>query len=483
MINPSQRSNARGRILEQAQIDRVHEYTLQLLEQVGCAVLCEEARNLLGGRGCDVRDPERVKIPRSLVEEAIEAAPGRIEVFNRCGQLSMVLEQDACYYGTGSDCPTTLDLESGERRSSTKADVGRLALFCDSLPNIDFVMSYGIANDAPDGCNFVHQYEAMLLNTEKPVIVTGHGRNDMHSMAQMAAAALGREDQLRHTPPLILYTEPLSPLVHTEMGVGKGLVCCEYGIPFIYIGSPMMGASSPQSMEATLVQTVAESLSGLVIFQLKQPGAKFIFGGDATLMDMRNSIFSYGAPELQKLNAGLADMAHFYQLPFFCIAGSTDSKVLDAQAGLEYALSIWNATLNGCNIIHDCGYLESGLTSSFESVLFADEVIDMVKYMLRPLKFDDDSVPLALMERVGPQGGYLLEQHTLEHFRSECWYPRFLDRRNHARWREAGEQSLRQRLNVEARAIMQDLQPPPLREDRVRAIQRLVREHVPDEGA
>jgi trimethylamine--corrinoid protein Co-methyltransferase len=264
------------------------------------------------------------------------------------------------------------------------------------------------------------------------------------------------------------------------MGVDKGLVCCEYGVPVIYIGSPMMGATSPVTMEGTLVQAVAECLSGLVIFQQKRPGAKFIFGGDATLMDMRAMVFSYGSPELNMLNAGLADMAHHYGLPFFCIAGSTDSKVLDAQAGMEYALLILGATLNGCNIIHDCGYLESGLTSSFESVLFADELISAVKYMMQPLRFDDVRVPLKLMNEVGPAGSFLETEQTLKHFRESMWFPRFLDRRRYEAWSQDGGRDLRQVLNQRAIEIWEKNRPEPLAEDRVKAIREIVSRHQPD---
>jgi trimethylamine--corrinoid protein Co-methyltransferase len=450
------------------------------MEKVGCKIQSEEALEILGDAGCDISNPDRVKIPHRLVTEAIQTAPKEIEVYSRDGELSMVLREDTCYYGTGSDCPTTIDLYSSERRQCTKEDVARLSLFCDTLPNIDFVMSFGIANDTPGGKNFIHQYEAMLFNTTKPIIVTGHGRNDMAAMIEMTAAAIGSMDRVRERPPLILYTEPLSPLVHTEMGVGKGLICCEFGVPFIYIGSPMMGASAPATVEGTLVQAVAETLAGLVVFQRKQPGAKFIFGGDATIMDMSTSVFSYGAPELNILNGALADMAHHYGLPFFCIAGASDSKVLDAQAGLEYAMSIYSATLNGCNIIHDCGYLESGLTSSFESILFADEIIGMIKYMLRPLRFNDQTVPLQLMEEVGPGGGFLLEEHTVDNFRKTFWFPRFLDRKMFEGWKNDGCKDLRQVLNERARSIFESHRPQGLPEKTVSSIRDMVATHKPD---
>lgn len=472
--------SSRNRFLSSEQINQVHEYALQLIETVGCKVQCKEALDILGRVGCDVREPTRVKIPRKLVMESIESAPKQIQIYDRDGSLAMFLEMDSCYYGTGSDCPNTIDLYSGERRQSTKDDIGKLARFCDALPNIDFVMSFGIAQDEHAGGDFVHGYEAMLLNTKKPAIVTGHGRNDMLTMIEMAAASRGGFDEIKEKPSLVLYTEPMSPMIHTEMGVSKGLVCCEYGIPFIYIGSPMMGANGPATIEGTMVQAVAECLSGLVIFQNKKPGAKFIFGGDATVMDMGTMIFSYGAPELNTLNGGLADMAHYYGLPFFCIAGSTDSKILDAQAGLEYAISLYNATLNGCNIIHDCGYLESGLTSSFESVLFADEIISMLKHFLKPLQFNSNSIPLDVMNNVGPGGSFLKEQHTRNNYKKVFWFPRFLDRRHYESWRQDGGEDLREVLNSKAKQIFEQYHSQPLQEKILQLVHNVVAKHKPD---
>ena len=479
-MNANQHVGAGNRILSRKQISQVHEQALQVIENIGCKVTCKEALDILGQAGCNVHDPGRVRIPRKLVLTSLEAAPKRFGIYDRNGSLAMVLKEDSCYYGTGSDCPKTIDLYTGERRQSTKADVGNLARFCDALPNIDFVMSFGIAQDAPERSDFVHSYEAMLLNSKKPAIVTGHGRNDMLAMIKMAAVTRNSFSELREKPCLVLYTEPMSPLIHTEMGISKGLVCCEYGIPLIYIGSPMMGATGPATLEGTLVQVVAECLSGLVIFQHKQPGSKFIFGGDASVMDMRTMIYSYGAPELYILNAGLADMAHYYRLPFFCIAGATDSKVLDAQAGLEYALSLYIASLNGCNIIHDCGYLESGLTSSFESVLFSDEIIGMIKSILRNLDFNEETIPIGLMNKVGPGGTFLAERHTRTHYRNTLWFPRFLDRRNFERWNQAGSTDLREVLTIRARGIFENHHPVELKEEDQNSIKSIVANYKTD---
>jgi trimethylamine--corrinoid protein Co-methyltransferase len=320
----------------------------------------------------------------------------------------------------------------------------------------------------------------MLLNTTKPIIVTGHGRRDMNTMINMAAAAVGGHEALRKHPPLILYSEPLSPLIHTEMGVSKCLTCAAHGVPFIYIGSPMMGGSGPATLAGILVQANVESLSGLVIFQKKYPGAKFIYGGDVTCMDMKNSIFAYGAPELNVLNAALADLAHFYGLPFFCIAGSTDSKTLDAQAGVEYALSIYVATLNGCNIIHDCGYLEQGLTSSFESVLFANEVIDMVKYMVRPFEVNDETVSMEAFRRVGPGGHFLMDPHTIEHFRKSFWFPQLMDRTRSGTALSEKDKGLWNRLHEKTAEIRSTESRIALPDNIKDEIRRIVKAHIPD---
>jgi len=302
----------------------------------------------------------------------------------------------------------------------------------------------------------------------------------MKAMVEMAAALVGGADEVRERPPLVLYSEPFSPLTHTEMGVAKCLVCCEHGVPFIYIPSPMMGASGPATVAGTLVLANAECLSGLVIFQSFHPGARFIYGGDASALDMRHATYAYGAPEIHLFNGALADLAHFYRLPFFCIAGATDSKLLDAQAGIEYALSIYLATLNGCNLVHDCGYLEAGLTSSFESILMSDEIISMVKHMFEPLEITEEAVALDLMDEVGSGGTYLTHEHTRDNFRKSMWFPRYFDRARFDIWKQKGSKDMRQALRDEASRIMAGHSVPALPQEMVGKIRRTVESHVPD---
>ena len=388
------RAAVRLSVLDARQADRVHEASLDILSDTGVAVQSQEALSLLAGVGAAV-DGERVRIPGHLVAKAIETAPTSITIHDRQGGTAMSLEDGRIYFGTGSDCPSVIDPQTGQHRGSTKSDVACFARLCDGLENIDFCMSMGIASDASRVTSYVHQFDAMVRNTGKPLIFTADGAADMRDIFDLAMAVVGGgREELRARPRYILYDEPISPLLHTPDGLAKMMFAAEHGIPMIYVGSPMMGATAPVTMAACTAQANAESLSGLVIHQLKCPGAPFIYGADASVMDMRTMIYAYGAPELQIMNIAFADLARRYRLPFFCIAGATDAKVLDAQAAIEMAISLLISALNGCNLIHDVGYLESGRCSSQESIVLGDGLIGMVKRYLAVFEMRKDTLAL-----------------------------------------------------------------------------------------
>jgi trimethylamine--corrinoid protein Co-methyltransferase len=167
-------------------------------------------------------------------------------------------------------------------------------------------------------------------------------------------------------------------------------------------------------------------------------------------------IFSYGAPELQIMNVAIADLAHHYELPLFCIAGATDSKVVDAQAGAEMAFSLLVSALNGCNLIHDVGYLESGLCSSNESIVLADEIVGYVKRLLAMYPVNSDTLALDVIDQVGPKGGFLEHDHTLSRFRETAWWPNVFNRQSYESWNEAGAESISNPLRKRAASILKD---------------------------
>ena len=441
-------------VLGKQQVQTIHQASLDILAQTGVEVQDADARAILAKAGARVEDG-RVRLNADLVERALQTAPKRIQIYNRTGEPAMCLEGWNSYFGTGSDCPSAIDPQTRQHRPSTKADVGRLALLCDKLANIDFCMSMGIASDASRVTSYVHQFDAMARHTSKPLVFTAHDAEDMRDILDLAEIVVNAGSrELEERPRYIHYNEPISPLIHSPQGLGKLLLCAERKLPMIYIASPMMGASAPATMAGCVALANAESLSGLVIHQLKNPGAPFVFGADATIMDMRTTIFAYGAPELQMMNIAFADLAHHYQLPFFCIAGATDAKALDAQAGTEMAASLLVSALNGCNLIHDVGYLESGLCCSIESVVLADEIVGMVKRYRQGFEISAETLALDVIDAVGPHGDYLSQPHTQEQFKRDVWYPQTFDRRRYDAWVEAGAEPIDSSLRRRALEIL-----------------------------
>jgi trimethylamine--corrinoid protein Co-methyltransferase len=214
-----------------------------------------------------------------------------------------------------------------------------------------------------------------------------------------------------------------------------------------------------------MVQGLAECLVGLVLAQLKRKGAPVIMGGVHSTMDMMTSILSYGAPELVKMSAALTDISKWLGLPMFSTAGCSDAKTLDLQAAIEATMSVTIAALSGANLIHDVGFLESGLLGSYDMLVMADEVIGMAKHILGGIKVTPETLAVDLVEQVGPGGHYLTQPHTREHFRNEMWFPTLMDRQMRRAWEAGGQETMAERVRAKVVDILAHHEPLPIRPD------------------
>jgi len=449
------------KVLSQDQVDHVHMATLEVLERTGVEVYEDEALGLLKNAGARV-EGTRARIPPHLVEWALRVAPERITIFNRSGQPAMYLEDSKIHFGTGSDTPFTIDLDTGQRRLAVKEDTARASRIADALPNVDFVMSLGLSSDVPPATSDLHQFEAMLVNTEKPLVFTAHSRENMEAIVQMAAIAAGGQEELRQKPFIILYAEPSSPLRHTREAVEKLLLAAEDLVPVIYTPAVLIGATGPVTLAGSLVVANSELLSGLVIHQLKRKGAPIIYGGGIPTMDMSTGTCTYGSPELHICGSALAVMARHYRLPIFGTAGCTDSLVFDQQAGFEAGYNLLITALSGVNLIHDVGFMGSGTTSSLEFLVACDEIIGMVKRTVRGMEVSTETLAVDLIDEVGPGGNFMATPHTVSHLRSETWFPRLLNRDNHDGWLARGARTLGDKARDRAKEILFEPSPRQL---------------------
>jgi trimethylamine--corrinoid protein Co-methyltransferase len=452
------------RILSRDQMDAIHDASMEILAQTGVRVYSDEAVALLRDAGAFVGDDSVVWIPAHLIDWAVSASPRNVTVYDRNGREAMQLGRRRTYFGPGSDTPNVIDPYSGERRPAILADVGNIARVCDALAHIDFVMCSGIASDKEPAAAELHHFLAMLRNTTKPMVYTALDLTAARRLLEMASIVAGGQDAFRQRPFAIMYIEPVSPLGFAPTVMQKLLFCAENGIPCIFISGMLGGGTGPVTAAGSLALANAESLAGILIAQLKRKGAPCISGGGIIGMDMRTAISSYSSPEFMLTMAALAELAQYYGLPSWGYAGCTDAKGFDEQAAADTANWVMMAALSGSNLVHDVGFVESGMAASFDQLVFANEMIGKCARILGGIHVDQESLAVGVTAEVGPGGQFLGHKHTAKHYQSN-WAPELEDRLNYANWEKQGRLAMRDRVNVKVGELLERHRPEPLSPD------------------
>ncbi|HSR32690.1 MAG TPA: trimethylamine methyltransferase family protein, partial [Anaerolineae bacterium] len=444
------------------QIEEIFHAALDVLERAGTRIHGQEGLALLRDGGCLVSDGNLVRIPSWLVKNTLSTTPGRIVVAGRDRSKRIYLEKNKFHFGTGSDCPSMVDPYTSEVRKYTYEDVYNAARISDALPNIDFHMSLGLTSGVLAQTYDRPQLQAMLKGTSKPLVITAVDREGLADQYAMACEVLGGPEAFARAPLFVVYIEPSSPLTNSIEAVDKILYAADNGIPAIYTPCIMAGGTGPVTLAGTMVQALAEYLVGVTLAQLKRRGAGVIMGGVNSPMDMATSILSYGAPELALISAAMTDVSKWLGVPMFSTAGCSDSKVLDQQAAIEATLSIVVAALSGANLIHDVGYLESGLLGSYDMLVMSDEVIGMAKRILGGIAVTPETLAVDVIERVGPGGHYLTQEHTRAHYKAETWFPTLIDRQMRRTWQATGSKTMAEQVRAKVLDILEHHEPLPL---------------------
>jgi trimethylamine--corrinoid protein Co-methyltransferase len=445
--------------LSEGQFRRMHEASLEILERVGVRLYLAEAVELLKKAGARVEDGNRVYVPARLVEKTLRSAPKELTLYDRNGKPVMPLGGYRSYYGPGSDCLNIIDHRSGERRKPVVRDVAEGAVLCEHLPHIDFVMSMVLPTDVDGTIADRYQMEAMLSHTTKPVIYVTYEMSGCRDAVEMAEAVMGGDEALRRTPTIACYINAVSGLRHNKEALEKLLFLASKNLPSLYIPSSTAAITSPVTPAGSVALDYAGVLVGLVLSQLKREGAPVIASGmpPGGTFDMKTLVTSYCEPERTITTA----LSHHYGFPMFAIGGASESKVFDQQAAAEAAMSLVVETLAGSNIIHDLGYLESGLTFSFAQLLLGNEIVSWIKAFLKGYEVDDESLALDVIAGLGPEGDFLNTPHTFKHYR-ERWYPNLFERATYEAWLSKGGKSLAERAKEKIDSILAEHKPEPL---------------------
>ncbi len=452
----------RMHMLNGEQCQAIHDASLEILRRTGVRVYHREALELLRQSDAIISDENLVRFPPGLVEWAVAQAPSRLVLCKRgSSEVAARLEGMEVNFGTGSDCLHILDPRTGENRLFTSKDVIDCIHVVDALPELAFCMSMGIPSDLEQSNPYRRQYAMMLEHTVKPIVFVCDDRADCEAIVAMASAAAGGIDALRLNPTLLLYSEPSTPLKHSETATGKLLYMAEQGLPITHSPAPMMGGTAPVTLAGGFALGNAEVLSSLVMHQLKRPGAPFLYGQGLHHIDMRTTISVYGAPEYQLARVMAMEMSRYYGLPTWGYAGHSDSCAMDEQAAIDSAFSVLVALESGANLAHDIGYLEAGLTTSPEMIVLTAENITMMRHFMKGVTLDAESLALDVIQKVGPGGDFIAEKHTAKHFR-EYWQPKLFSRQRMDDWVASGKKRLGDRLRDKTVSIIESHRPERL---------------------
>ena len=429
------------RLFTEGRIKDIHNATLQLLENIGVSVMLPEGIQLLKDAGCRINGDGNVQIPSGLVEACIQSAPASITIYNRNGAEAMRLEGNKVHFGLGTDLLKTYDLDTGRLRSSRLQDVVNAARIADYFKDIDFIASYAHPQDIPANLAYVESFRAELENSIKPIFFTAAGPEDLAIIIEMAKSVAGGKDRLRQKPFIIHYSEPTSPLTHSSSALRKLFLCAAKRVPVTYTPGMLSGASGPVTLAGAITVANAEALSGIVLHQLMAKGAPIISGFGISTMDMLTGAPIYACPEYRLALSACADLYHYYEIPMWGTAGVSDANCLDQQAGMEAAMSLLMAALDGANLIHDVGYLGQGLIGSPAAIVMSAEIISYVKRMMRGFDIGEDRIGMDVIRQVGPGGDFLNTAQTLKLHRQEHWRPMFANRSSLIQWQDQGQKT------------------------------------------
>jgi trimethylamine--corrinoid protein Co-methyltransferase len=451
------------RPLSRDQIERIHRASLEVLEKTGVRAGNERALAFYRQGGARV-EGQRVFIPEAMVERALDQAPARVLLAGGTADQDVILEDTRVYAGTGGSPTQILDPGADVVRPAKLQDLADLVRLVDALANCDFVVVPIHPTDVPEEKVPINRFYTCWSNTTRHVMGGVGSVEGARQVFGAAAVIAGGADALRERPIVSAITSWMVSPLQLDAGVTDILIeWCGYGLPVALSSAPMAGSTAPVTLAGSLVQLNAEQLSGIVLTQLVRPGTPVLAGYIPGVADMRTGGYLGGAVEFGMMQAGAAQLAHFYRVPIYGSGGMTDAKLPDAQAGYEKMGTLMLAAMGGCNFIHHAfGMITNMNSASLEQAVIDDEIVGMTMRVLRGIDVTERTMAVEAIKRVGPGGHYLTDDHTVRHMRSEFFYPSLGDRGSRSAWEVQGGRDTRARAAARVEELLLEHHPPGL---------------------
>jgi len=466
---------ARLELLSPAQIAEIHASTLDVLANVGCTFHSRRALDILLEHGAEVDYETTVaKLPGDLIEQALSNLPARVVLGGRTPDYDLPLDREHIYISSDGCGVFARDPGNGEVRPSRKQDVADAAKVVQALDHVSATSAIVSAQDCPPQSRVLHEFDACLRNSAKHTIVVSIKEDwEARGLIEMARAVAGGAQELKTRPVFTAIICTVSPLHQERFGMDLALTLSEAGIPVSFYPMPILGATAPATLAGAAVVNNAELLSATALVQLALPGAPVIHGGGPTTMHMSSGAYASNSPEAMLLRALQGQMATFYGMPSWFGAGATTAKEPGAQAAYENAIAMVVAYAGGADLTFGTGLLDGSRILCLENMVIDDEILGMVKRILRGVEVSGETLALDVIKRIGFGGDYLFDRHTRTHVH-ELWQARLGDTGTFDAWVHGGRKSTVEKARERVEEILAAPVAEPLPEDLEREFAQVI---------
>ena len=481
IINPLTRLN----IMSEEEENALHSASMQLLAEHGIRFSLAKARALLKTHGAHVDEASQmVRFDPDLILESIAKAPRGFTLKARNPKHDLPLDDRHINFSSVSSAPNATDLQNG-RRSGNQLDFENFLRLTQSVNAAQGSAGYPVEPiDIPVPVRHLHATRSILTLTDKTFRVYNHSHERTLDVLEMARLAHGlTETEFAQSPRVFASINPNSPREYDESMLWGMMACAEAGQALMISPFILAGAMAPASLAGALTQQNAEALAGIAFCQLVKPGTPVTYGGFVSNADMKSGAPAFGTPEHVKTTLVIGQMARRYGLPYRA-ANANASNTVDAQAAYESQMCLWACLLSGATYVyHGLGWLEGGLSASFEKFIVDAEMIQGLVKSIEPIDFSKDELAVDAIGEVSPGGHFFGSAHTIERYEQAFYHPLLSDWRNFEAWTEAGALDASQRAGQIVKDLLDRYEQPALEQDRLEALDDFVARREAEGGA
>jgi trimethylamine--corrinoid protein Co-methyltransferase len=453
-------------LLSDELVKQIIDEGFALLMDPGIQVHNDEALSLLADAGAEVDMEGKIaRIPERIARQALESRPSEFYLYNLDGEQVVHYGGDSVQFDPGSGGITILDSETQKQRQALTEDYVRFIKLVETIPQLDAQSTAFITSDVPEDVGDLYRLYLALNYMRKPIITGAFAKETWWTMKDMLVAVVGSEKALAEKPVAVFDACPSPPLKWSDITCQNLIDCAKNNVPAELISMPIAGATSVVTIAGAAVQHTAESLSGVTISQLANPGAPVVWGGSPATFDMRKGTTPMGAIGTWMINCAYVQVGKELGMPTHSYLGMSDAKIVDAQCGLESS-SAFFAALAGANMISGAGMMDYESCLSYEKLVVDAEIIGMAKRLIAGIDGRQTPIALHIVQELGHKAGYLGHPHTKKWFREELYFPsEVIDRDTLEAWEKKGAKSTWERAQDRVDSLLRQYQPSPMSDE------------------